>query len=431
MASALLPLAVCSLQLWQLFSLYEQTPVRVLLMDRMEADYVPILLQSVEGKLTATGVIEPEEGFVRPIPYGSLIVHSLLIRILGLKIGFISADLLVSFLAFLAWGVVLYRLTGNQLVSAVTASLITTGFIDHGLAAWQEILPLSFRRLHLLWLVMATAIAFACYLFRRLTGRLPSLLLLTAVATLLVSLILHYRFMPGEIYNDRFPRPFVSCIPYLFSLGMLLQFGSQPHSRLWMNGALTGLTFGWLFAADLYSFMISALLAVAVYLKVVYSERRLDWPWIVAAMVGFAIISCPFWYLTSLTSPEYLRRVSGETTQQGWFPYVTSSTLLAIMTLFAFCLLLPSGGYRKWLVILIPVSALFGPSVFMLTGQDIQLWHYYVFDSCCGRHVPGHACVVIGERSIRASDLQSKSSRSSICFPGALSDPRSVLVCKG
>ena len=180
LASALLPLAVCSLQLWQLFSLYDQTSVRVLLMDRMEPDYVPVLLQTVEGKLTATGVTEPEEGFVRPVPLGSLIVHSLLIRILGLEVGFISADLLVTFLAFLAWAFVLYRLTGNQLVSAVIACLITTGFIDHGLAAWQEVLPLSFRRHHLMWLVMATAMAFACYLFRRLTGRSPSPLLLTA-----------------------------------------------------------------------------------------------------------------------------------------------------------------------------------------------------------------------------------------------------------
>ena len=377
LTAVLLPLAVCSLQLWQLFSLYEQTSVLALLLDRMEPDYLPMLMQTVEGKLTGTGVLEPEEGFVRPVPYGSFILHSLLIRVFGLKIGFISADLLATLLAFLAWAFVLYRLTGNQLVSVVAACLITTGFIDHGLAAWQRSLPLSFGRHHLLWIVIATAMALGCYLFRRLTGRLPSLLILTAVATLLVSLILHYQSMPGEIYNDRFPRPFVSCIPYLLSLGMLLQFGSQPHSRLWMNGALAGLAFGWLFAADPFSFMICALLAVAVYFKVVYSERRLEWPWIGAAMVGFVIISCPLWYLQMLTSPEYLRRVGGDA-EQNWFPYVNSGTLLAIMTLVLFCLLLNSGGYRKWLVTLIPVAALLGPPAFMLTGQHIQLWHYFV-----------------------------------------------------
>ena len=126
--------------------------------------------------------------------------------------------------------------------------------------------------------------------------------------------------MPGEIYNDRFPRPFVSCIAYLFSFGMLLQFGCQPHSRLWMNGALTGLAFGWLFSADPFAFMTCALLAVVVYLKVVYSERRFDWPWIVGAMMGFAITSSPLWYLKSLTSPEYLSRVAGQISEQDWFP---------------------------------------------------------------------------------------------------------------
>jgi hypothetical protein len=385
-ASCLAVMAVATLQLAELSVCYPDISWEIKQFDRYESVYGVWIAQFSRFAWADTGVADPmlAEGILS-YPWANFVLHGLSARLLGAGPGFLFAELLVALTAWIAWWYALKLLLpeiSSRLPIALLAAAVTTSAFS-SLTDWINLLADSSGSrpmIKYIAVLSGGAIIASKWIVEKKKRQL------TLTVSCLCLALCGILFQPGEIYSDRFPRPFVSQLALIPGFALALRIIARANAsrkEMILLAIFGGLTLH----MDIYGLLALGLLSAVAILRCTINQgipqtaRLLLWP-----VATTFIFLTPFLYARLHESPDLPIRLGLRSGEPLYLHHFNFSVALAFLCVLLAAIALAKNSSRlslrhEWHItsiwLCIPLSYLISSLLLpILTGKSIQMWHY-------------------------------------------------------